>query len=134
MHINKALGNRFLSIFANDHQRGYNVNIVSDPNITFGNTFTHFYQQFGIRGEAEIDQNRDYMRKTWNIADGWEVLKDQFNDEIAYAIFADATIYAADALNILISVLVKTRVFQAQYEEWHALPQGDRLLANAWVW
>ena len=35
---------------------------------------------------------------------------------------------------MLISVLVKTRVFQAQYEEWHALPRGDRTLANAWVW
>ena len=25
-------------------------------------------------------------------------------------------------------------MFQAQYEEWHALPRGDRTLANAWVW
>ena len=57
------------------------------------------------------------MRKLWNIADGWEVLKDKFNDEIAYAVFADAEINAADALNMLISILLKTGVFQAQYEE-----------------
>ena len=62
------------------------------------------------------------MRKTWNILDGLEVLKDLFDEGIAYAVFADATISAADALNMLIYILVKTRVFEAQYEEWHALP------------
>ena len=74
------------------------------------------------------------MRKPWNVADGWEVLKDQFDNGIAYAVFADATISAADALNMLISVIVKTRVFQTQYAEWHAIPPGDRTLANAWIW
>ena len=112
MHINKALTEHFLSIFANKHRRGYNAIIVSDPNSTFGNTFAHFYKQFGIRDEAKIEQNRDNMRKPWNIAEGWEVLKDRFDDGIAYAVFADATISAADALNMLISIIIKTRVFQ----------------------
>ena len=56
------------------------------------------------------------MRKPWNVAYGWEVLKDQFNDGIAYAVFADATISNADALNMIIAVIVKTRVFQTQYK------------------
>ena len=115
--MNKALTNRFLSIFDNEHWRGYNATIVSDPNRTFGNTFAHFYEQFGIRDKAEIEKNRNDMRKPWNIADGWEVLKYQFDDGIAYAVFADAQINAADALNMLISVLLKTGVFKAQYEE-----------------
>ena len=77
MHAHEQGTHRaFLSIFANEHWRGYNATIVSDPNRTFGNTFAHFYEQFGIRDEAEIEQNRDNMRKLWNIADGWEVLKD----------------------------------------------------------
>ena len=134
MHMNKSLTEILLSIFANEHRRGYNATIVSDLNRTFGNTFAHFYYQFGIREQSEIEQNRDDMRKPWNIADGWEVLKDRSNEGIAYSVFTDATISAADALNMLIFVLVKTRVFQAQYEEWHALPRGDRTLANAWVW
>ena len=112
MHMNKALTERFLSIFANEHRRGYNATIVSNPNRTFSNTFAHFYKQFGIRDEAKIEQNRDNMRKPWNVADGWEVLKDRFDDGIAYAVFADATISAADALNMLISIIIKTRVFQ----------------------
>ena len=74
------------------------------------------------------------MPKPWNIADVWEVLKDRFDDGIVYTVFADATINAADALNMLIYVLLKTGVFQAQYEEWHTLPRGDRTLTNAWVW
>ena len=114
--MNKALTERFLSIFANEHRRGNNATIISDLNRTFGNTFAHFYGQFGIRYEAEIEQNRDDMRKPWNVANDWEVLNDRFDDGIAYAVFADATISAADALNILIFILVKTRVFQAQYE------------------
>ena len=35
---------------------------------------------------------------------------------------------------MLISFLLKTGVFQAQYDEWHALPRGDRTLANACIW
>ena len=114
--MNKALTELFLSIFANEHRRGYNSTIVSDPNRTFGNTFAHFYKQFEIRDKTEIKQNRDDMRKPWNVADGWEVLKDRFDDGITYAVFADATISAVDALNMLIAVIVKTRVLQTQYE------------------
>ena len=132
--MNKALTERFLSIFSNKHCRGYNATIVSDPNRTFGNTFAQFYKQFGIRDEAEIEKNRDDMRKPWNVADVWEVPKDRFNNRIAYDVFVDATISAADALNMLISVVVKTRVFQAQYKEWHALPPGDRTLEYTWIW
>ena len=133
MHMNKALTERFLSIFPNEHRIRYNATIISDPNRTFGNTFAHFYENFGIRDEAEIKKNRDNMRNPWNVANGWEVLKDQFDDGTAYAVFADSTISAADALNMLISVVVKTRVFQTQYEKWHALPPGDRTLANTWI-
>ena len=70
MHINKALTKHFLSIFANEHRRGYNATIISDLNRPFGNTFAHFYKQFGIRDKADIEQNRENMRKPWNIADG----------------------------------------------------------------
>ena len=76
IHMNKALTERFLSIFVNEHPRGYNATIISDPNRTFGNTFAHFYEQFGIREKAKIEQNQDNMRKPWNITDGWEVFKD----------------------------------------------------------
>ena len=57
MHMNKALTKSFLSIFDNNHQRGYNSTIFSDPNRTFSITFTHFYEQFGIRDKAETEQN-----------------------------------------------------------------------------
>ena len=70
MHMNKAITELFLSIFANEHWRGYNATIVSDPNRTFSNNFAHFYEQFGIRDEAEIEQNQDDMRKPWNVEDG----------------------------------------------------------------
>ena len=134
MYMNKALTSRFLSIFANKHRGGYNATIVSEPNRAFGNTSAHFYKQFGMRDEAGIKQNRDNMLNPWNVTDRWEVLKDRFDNEITYAVFADATISAADVLNMLISVLVKTRVLQAQYEEWHPLPRGDRTLTNSWIW
>ena len=111
--MNKAITKRFISIFANEQRRGYNATIVSDPNRTFDNTFAQFNEQFGIRDEEEIEQNCDNMCKPWNVADGWEVLKDQFDNGMAYSVFEDATISAANAVNMLISVVVKTRVFQA---------------------
>ena len=64
MHIDKALTERFISIFANEYRIEYSSTIVSDPNRTFGNTFAHFYKQFVIRDEAEIKQNRDNMCKS----------------------------------------------------------------------
>ena len=30
--------------------------------------------------------------------------------------------------------MLKTGVFQAQYEEWHAHPRGNRTLVDAWIW
>ena len=41
--MNKALTERFISIFAKEHRIGYNATIVYDLNRTFGNTFAHFY-------------------------------------------------------------------------------------------
>ena len=70
MHIDKALTERFISIFANEYRIEYSSTIVSDPNRTFGNTFAHFYEQFGIRDDADIEQNQENMRKPWNVADG----------------------------------------------------------------
>ena len=63
MHMNKAPTERLFYIFAKEHRRGYKATIISDLKRTFGNTFAHFYEQFEIRGEADIEQNRDDMRK-----------------------------------------------------------------------
>ena len=67
------------------------------------------------------------------LADG-QHRKNRFDDGMAYASFAKQAIERSDALNMLITVLVTTGLFQTQYEEWHALPEDEKNLTNAFIW
>ena len=35
---------------------------------------------------------------------------------------------------MLLTVVVKSRVFQIQYGEWHSLPETEKTMANAFIW
>ena len=35
---------------------------------------------------------------------------------------------------MLLTNVVKTGVFQIQYEEWHSLPETKKTMANAFIW
>ena len=82
----------------------------------------------------EIEANKDGMKAHWHIVDGWDVLKDRLGDGIAFAAFADAAIENGDVLNMLLSVIVKTKQFEWEYEEWHNLPNDSKTLINAFEW
>ena len=64
----------------------------------------------------------------------FELLKTRFNNGIAFAAFANQPISPEDALNMLLTVVVKTGVFLIQYEEWHSLPETEKTMANAFIW
>jgi hypothetical protein len=133
-HMNKALCERFLSLFSTAQRKSYSNTLIKDPNRSFGETFEIFYKKFGKRDEVEIENNKDGMKAHWNVADGWDDLKDRFDDGIAFAAFADAAIENGDVLNMLLSVIVKTKQFEREYEEWHNLPNDSKTLINAFEW
>ena len=66
------------------------------------------------------------MKQPWNPSEGFKVRSTHFEDGIIFEAFANNVLTAGDALNMLISVIIKTGVFQAQYEEWDSLPKPSR--------
>ena len=134
MNMNKALTMRFLSLISAEYRIAYNNSLSEDPNKRFIDTLDFFYEQYGIQDEAEIEQNRESMKQPWDINQGFALLKNRIDDGMAYASFAKQAIEPSDALNMFITVLVATGLFQTQYEEWHALPEDEKNLTNAFIW
>ena len=56
LNMNKALTKRFLALIPHEHRTTYNVSLIQDPNRRFGVTFQHFYNQFGVKDELELEQ------------------------------------------------------------------------------
>jgi hypothetical protein len=133
-NMNRALTERFLSLFATEHAQAYYNLLLADPGRRFGTTFTYFYELFGTRDEREIEVNRDSMKAPWNPQSGFQALKARFMDAIAVAAFADSPISPSDVLNMLLAVILATGVFQLEYTEWHALPTAQHTILIAWDW
>ena len=59
------------------------------------------------------------MKAEWHPRDRFEVLKQRIKDGMMYASFANKPISADDALNMMMVVITRTRLFATQYQEWH---------------
>ena len=60
------------------------------------------------------------MKADWHPRDGFEVLKQRIKDGMMYAAFSNKPINSDDALNMMMVVITRTRLFSTQYQEWHA--------------
>ena len=54
------------------------------------------------------------MKAEWHPRDGFEVLKQRIKDGMIYASFANKSISANDALNMIMVVITQTRLFATQ--------------------
>jgi hypothetical protein len=133
-HMNKALCERFLSLFSIAQRKSYSNTLIKDPSRSFGETFEIFHKKFGKRDEVKIEANKDGMKAHWSVADGWDVLKDRLDNGIAFAAFANAAIDNGVVMNMLLAVIVKTKQFEREYEEWHNLPDKSKTLSNVFEW
>ena len=66
VNMNRALTERFLSLFSTEHTQAYYTLLAQDPGRRCGVTFAYFYELFGTRDEQEIELNRDSMKAPWN--------------------------------------------------------------------
>ena len=48
-----------------------------------------------------------------------------------YAAFSNKPISSDDALNMMMIVITRTRLFSMQYQEWHAKQLNDKTLMHA---
>ena len=105
--------------------------LVGDPNRRFEDTFGYFYDNYGQEDEIEIENNKDKMKAEWHPRDGFEVLKQRIKDGMMYASFANKSISTDDALNMMMVVITRTRLFATQYQEWHGRDNNDKTLLHA---
>ena len=124
--MTKALTEKFLALIPHEYCTTYTVLLVRDPNRRFKKTFQHFYNQFGVKDELERERNRDEMKTTWSLLEGFELLKIIFDNGIAFAAFADKPISPEHTLKMLLTVIARTGIFQIQYKEWHTLPAAKK--------
>ena len=94
----------------------------------------YFYNGYSIKDKTEMEDSCNSMKQLWNPSEGFEVLRKRFDNGIICASFADNAVTAGDSLNMLMNVIIKTDVFQTQYEELHSLPKNDQTLKNALRW
>ena len=62
-NMNKALTKRFLSLVPTEHQQGYAEIMTREPNCRFNDAFNHFYMEFGLLDEVEVESNKEEMKK-----------------------------------------------------------------------
>ena len=82
----------------------------------------------------ELEQNCKTMKVPWNPLDRFEILRKRFNEMIISAAFAENNTSAGNTLNLILSVILKTGVFQVLYKEWYNLPGAQHTLVNALEW
>ena len=132
--MNRALTERFLTLIPSEYVAGYNEVLVRDPNRIFGETLNYFYTEYGQEDELEIEENKDQMKVPWHPRDGFQLLKQRITDGCTYATFAGKPTSNNDALNMLLFVLLQTRMFARDYQEWHQQDDNEKTLANAFTW
>ena len=64
----------------------------------------------------KLKQSRKTMKASWNPVDRFEIFHKRSNAAIIFAAFSENNISAGNALNLHLNVMLKTGVFQVQYE------------------
>ena len=132
-NMNKALTERFLALIPNEYSMEYAEVLTRDPNRKFVATFVHFYSEFGQEDEVEIEANKDEMKAPWHPREGFQVLKRRVTDGMLFASFAGKPISNEDALNMVMVVITRTRMFPAAYQEWHSRPANQKTIYDAFT-
>ena len=68
-----------------------------------------------------------------NLQDGWQSLQEQIEEGQLLAALANAAIPDVDAVDIAVTVLMKTGMFEHVYEEWYTRANGTRRWSNVKV-
>ena len=124
--MNQALVHRFLSLLPLVDKMEYEERRLSHPNEPYLDCVGWFVAKYGDTTEPEREDNRQRMRATWQLADGFNKLQKQIEEGMLYALVTNAPIPQADVIDIAITVMMQTGLFEPAYEQWHARPAGTK--------
>ena len=120
-----SLIDRFLSLINLTYKSDFENYRISYPNITFRDCFHWFIKQYGDTNELDREENKSRMKKEWTLQDGWENLRRQIEEGQLYAQFAQRPMTDKDIVDTALIVIMKTCLFEPQYEQWKAEPQKN---------
>ena len=67
--------------------------------------------------QSQREENWNQMKADWNLHDRWQSLQEQVEEGQLFAALANAAISDVDAVDIAVSVLMKTCMFEHAYKE-----------------
>ena len=118
-----SLIDRFLSLIDLTYKSDFENHRISNPNITFRDCFHWFITQYGDTNELDREENKARMKKDWTLQDGWENLRRQIEEGQLFAQFAQSPMTDQDIVDTALIVIMKTGLFEPQYEQWKAEAQ-----------
>ena len=121
-----ALVHRFLSLLPPGKKKEYEKRKLSNPNESYIQCLAWFSSRYGNTSEPEREENHNQMKADWNLHDGWQSLQEQVEEGQLFAALTNAAISDVDAVDIAVSVLMKTVMFEHVYEEWHTRADGSK--------
>ena len=124
--MDTSLVTHFLTLIPLHNKTEYQTRKLSNPNESFLQCVMWFTEKYGDTAEPEREDNRNRMKKTWQLHDGWLQLQQQIEEGQVFAAVIGQPIPDTDAVDMAITVLMKTGLFPAAYEEWHARPDGTK--------
>ena len=117
--MNSALTDRFVSLIEPAYTKDYTTSRLRNPNQQFRECFAYFVLKYGATNETERADNKERMKATWTLQDGWERLEQQIEDSQLFALFAHHAITDHELVDTAIGVIGQTGLFANQYEQWH---------------
>ena len=128
--MNSALTDRFVLLIEAAYTKDYTQSQLHNPTQQFRECFAYFVGKYGATNKTERADNKEHMKTSWTLQDGWEHLKQQIKDSQLFALFTHHAITDHELVDTAIGVIGQTGLFANQYEQWHERADDQK----TWNW
>ena len=120
-NMNRLLTTVFLSLLPSAEVQGFrDTTLAADPKMKFIDVFNYFWTTYGMIREEDVLDNTKRMQADWQPHQGIEVLFQQIEEGVTFAVMADKHMDDQTMIDSFLVVIKKTGHYTQQYEEWVA--------------
>ena len=121
-NMNCLLTTIFLSLLPAAEIQGFrDTTLANGPKMKFLDVFNYFWTTYGMIREEDVLDNTQRMQADWQPHQGIEVLFQQIEEGVTFAIMADKFMDEATMIDSFLVVIKKTEQYNTYYEEWTML-------------
>ena len=126
LNMDKALTDRLLQLIPSEYKQEFTLRLQTEPNMRFQDAFQYFVTRYAQADEHDRSENKATMEWDWTINDDFPVIVKRLDDAVLFAAFAESPIPDHEVVDAGMKLLMKTGLFEREYEEWHARADGDK--------